>query len=40
MKEGWARGRVIKLEFTEHWERELCQKRLVLSGWGTVGNSF
>lgn len=28
VKEGWARGRVIKLEFTEHGERELRQKRL------------
>ena len=37
MKEGWARDRVIKLEFTEHWERELCQKRLVPSWLGDCG---
>lgn len=37
MKEGWARGRVLKLEFTEHWERELRQKRLVPSWLGDCG---
>ena len=37
VKKRWARGRVVKLEFTEHWEKELCQKRLVPSWLGHCG---